>query len=640
MGKQVLTYRKDIDGLRALAVLSVIAFHTGLEFFPGGYVGVDIFFVISGYIITSVIYSEVKNNEFSYIGFYKRRAARLLPSFIITLLIVLAFGFYYYTSKSFDRLGKEIFFSSIGAANLLFAQGVDYFAEDAANQPLIHLWSLGVEEQFYLVWPVLLLVAFRISNVSVIPLSCLAFIATTIIAIAATNAGNSQAYFLLQYRANELLIGSLTALVLSKYKSLNINMHFSKYMNYLGLALMLAPVLLYDKNTAFPGYNALAPCIGVALIIAFPSKGIVTQVLSHRILVFIGLISYPMYLYHQPLVSFIRYFDMAMPGYVLFMTIVVLSSLMAMATYRYIEHPIRSIGRSSSLKSSVTIGMISLSIPVLAATGLAVAKTNGLPERFEYLNRFALQVSESHSSTFHKYYERGFKVASAEKGEVLFVGDSVLQQYVFPLSIALGFSSGEVDTVTRGGCVLLKGVEFIDKYADISCNDLRESLYRSPKRYDYVVISQSWESYQDLITNFPDSENSYDRWTGFLNQTIEHFLKYAEEVIIIGAHPRVSGTTNLQPSIGLTEEIYQAGLRSLRINNLEGLSSASFFFQKFELTSGVTILEPHKIFCTPVCMVDNESWSYFSDSQHITSAATSYVVEKIKSILVSKANES
>ncbi|QOR39294.1 acyltransferase [Billgrantia diversa] len=634
-----MAYRKDIDGLRALAVLSVIAFHSGLDFTSGGYVGVDVFFVISGFIITNMIYREVKEKEFSYVGFYKRRAARLLPAFIITLLLVFAFGFYFYTTKSFDKLGKEIFFSSLGTANILFAQGVNYFAEGSAYQPLMHLWSLGVEEQFYLVWPTLLLVAFRISDGAVIPLTGIVLVITTSMVISATNDGNSKAYFLLQYRANELLIGSLTALLLAKYHKDKVKENYKRYLSYLGLSLMVAPVLLYDKNTAFPGYNALLPCIGVALIIAFPNRGLVTKMLSHGMLVLIGLISYPLYLYHQPFVSFARYFELDMPSYVMFITIASLSSLLAMPTYHYIEKPIRNIARSSSISSSATIIGLCLFIPVLAAIGFIVAKTNGLPERFKYLNQFALEVTEFHSSTFHDNYERGFNISNTEHGEILFVGDSVLQHYVLPFSIAIGLGSDEVDTVTRGGCVLLKGVEFNDKYADISCNDLRSSLYSSQKNYNYVVISQSWELYQDSVTNFPDGKRSYDRWTAFINQTVEHFLQYADEVIIIGAHPRVSGATSLQPSIRLTKESYLHGLRSLEIDNAASISLASNFFLDFENINGVTILEPHKIFCSPNCILSSDIWSYYSDSQHITSAATNFVVERIKHTLAIRTGE-
>ncbi len=633
-----MTYRKDIDGLRAFAVLSVIAFHTGLAVFPGGYVGVDIFFVISGYIITTMICSEIKNKKFSYLSFYKRRIARLLPSLIITLLIVASFGFYFYTNKSFDKLGKEMFFSSIGAANILFAQGVDYFAEDAAYQPLMHLWSLGVEEQFYLIWPAFLLIAFKMSHGSVIPLTAMALVTTTIIAISVVNNDGSKAYFLLQYRANELLIGSLTALILTKASSENVREEVKKSISYFGLVLMAAPVFLYDENTVFPGYNALFPCLGVALIIAFPNTGWVTRLLSHRTLVFVGLISYPLYLYHQPIVSFISYFDFKLPASALFMTVAFLSSLLALVTYQYVEKPIRNIARIASRKSIVTVGMLCFSIPALAAAGAVIAKTNGLPERFELLNPFALEVSASHASSFHKHYERGFEVSESESSKALFVGDSVLQQYVLPISIALDFDVDEVDTVTRGGCVLLKGVDFNDKYADISCNDIRNDLYNSAKTYDYVVISQAWESYEDSVTNFPAGENVYERWSGFLNQTVEHFLRYSEKVVIVGPHPRVAGVKGLQPSIRLTKETYLFGLRKLEVINNESLNSAVSVFNALEKNRRIIVLEPREIFCSVRCVLSNETWSYYSDGQHLTSAATSFVAERISNILSLRAN--
>ena len=169
-----MSYRPDIDGLRALAVIAVIVFHSGFELFSGGYVGVDIFFVISGYLITGMVFDEVKSGSFTYANFYKRRIARLGPALAITLATVSCLGFFFYDNKAFDNLGKEIFFSAAGAANILFAQGINYFAQESTVRPLIHLWSLGVEEQFYLVWPttLVLLGALKLRRLLVFVLFC------------------------------------------------------------------------------------------------------------------------------------------------------------------------------------------------------------------------------------------------------------------------------------------------------------------------------------------------------------------------------------------------------------------------------------------------------------------------------------
>ncbi|MGF2735343.1 acyltransferase family protein [Marinobacter sp. DUT-1] len=198
-------YRPDIDGLRALAVLPVVLFHVDATLMPGGFVGVDVFFVISGFLITALLLSEMEGQRFSFAEFYKRRVARLLPALSVTLLMVVVFGFFFYGSRQFDSLGKDIFFSAFGAANLHFAQGVNYFAQDAAYQPLIHLWSLGVEEQFYVVWPVVMLAVYKLSKNLLVPVTLLLFALSFTLSIQGVSQDYLAGYFWPHYRAFELL---------------------------------------------------------------------------------------------------------------------------------------------------------------------------------------------------------------------------------------------------------------------------------------------------------------------------------------------------------------------------------------------------------------------------------------------------
>ncbi|CAM2736953.1 acyltransferase family protein [Pseudoalteromonas distincta] len=626
-------YRSDIDGLRAIAVISVIAFHSGISVFSGGYVGVDVFFVISGYLITTLIYKEILADTFSFRNFYKRRAARLLPALSITLLITLIFGSIFYNNSAFDNFGKELFYSSFGAANILFAQGVNYFTKDEAYQPLIHLWSLGVEEQFYLIWPVILLFTFKFSKRLVIPVATLLFFISLILSILVVDKGVTKGYFLLHYRAFELLFGVLTALLLLRYPdNFNFTNTIKKYLSYFGLLLVIFPMIILDEKSSFPGYNALLPCFGASLIIAFPNQGLITKVLSNIVFVFIGLISYPLYLFHQPVTSYLHFFNSGLKSIEIFFIVTSISVCAAWLTFKFFENPIRKLAHSTTRrKAHLAFWGLILTIPFFTFSGLLIAKSNGLKERFEYLNPFALEIDKAHSASFHNNFERGFEISPPKHGQVLFVGDSVLQQYVLPFTKAFNFKN--IDTVTRGGCVLLKGTDFIDKFSDISCDELRYKLYQSEKRYDYVVISQLWKSYNASVLNFSDSKDIYKRWELLLDETVEHFLKFSDKVIIIGGHPKVDGTMKLQPSLRISKESYLSDLEEVTIKNISQLESSGEFFSKYTKDSRVLLLEPYSIFCSDKCLVNDGKWSYFSDSQHISNASTSFVKTRLSEII-------
>lgn len=633
----IFQYRSDIDGLRAVAIVPVIFFHAGNEVVSGGYIGVDIFFVISGYLITSLIYKEITEGTFTFLGFYKRRAARLLPALALLFFSVLIFGGIFYNNRAFDNLGKEIFFSSIGAANILFAQGVNYFADEDFYRPLLHLWSLGVEEQFYLIWPAVLCATIFASKKLVLPVATLAFVVSLLLSIDAVDSELSKGYFLLHYRAFELLVGAITALLLARGITANLKDGFKQLISLLGMLLMVIPMFTMDKHTQFPGYNALWPCIGAAMVIATPIDGPISRILSTRIFVFIGLISYPMYLYHQPIISFVKFFDLQLSSLELFLIIASLTLVASWLTYRFVELPIRRRAKSKHRKKSVlTVALLVATVPVFAGTGLIIAKTGGLQERYQYLNPYALEISKAHLGSFALHFKRGYKVSSNNKSKVLFVGDSLMQHYIYSFQKALGVSRDEIDTVTRGGCVLLKGTDFVDRYSDISCDGLKSRLFESEKTYEFVVISQSWTAYDSAVTNFPTSDQGFKKWQLFLDSTIDHFLSRSKYIIIIGAHPKLTGTNSIQPSLTMTEESYSSGLKNLKVENKGELESSFEFFNSYRGDSRIVVIDPYTIFCQEKCVLSDEVYSYFYNRQHLSNHATEFVSARLEHILSSE----
>ncbi|WP_411359061.1 acyltransferase family protein [Pseudidiomarina salilacus] len=633
-----MRYRSDIDGLRAIAVLAVIAFHSGIELFAGGFIGVDVFFVISGYLITSLIYEQMAQQRFSFLDFYKRRAARLLPALAITFLLVTVLGFFFYDAYIYDQLGKDLFFSALGVVNIYFAQGTDYFASAAHQRPLIHLWSLGVEEQFYVVWPVLLLALVKWRRSWILPAVALLFVVSLASSEWAAQQQTKGAYFLPHYRAFELLLGAFVAILAHHQRLPQITTTIQRPLAWIAVLFIVIPMLVLDAQSAFPGFNALWPCLGTAWLIAYRSGGLTDKFLAARPMVLVGLISYPLYLFHQPILVLLQQWVASSTGVLLFAMVTVLGSALAWLTYRFVEQPIRrGAHQNFTFKFGARLGLLIATLPAFAAVGIWLGRTDGMPSRFDYLNPFATEVVSAHQRPHSNYFANGFQVAEGETGKLLVVGDSLAQQYALPLMNVLGYQPEQVDSVTRGACVLLKGTDFRDQISDISCDDLREQLYRTNKTYDVVLITQAWHFYKESVVNFDATDDEYRQWRSLLSATVEHFAERAEHVLVVAAHPMVNGYQTLQPSILLTPERYQQRLENLAVENQPDLQASRTFFNELEQLEKVTVLSPEAIFCQLECELHDGQWSYFSDSIHITQAAIprveAYLRRQLKTLL-------
>jgi peptidoglycan/LPS O-acetylase OafA/YrhL len=348
------SYRPDIDGLRAIAVLAVIGFHAIPGTFHGGFVGVDVFFVISGFLISGIIFRDVEEKRFSFGRFYQRRIKRIFPALIAVLIASWAIGWSALLLDDYKSLGKHIAGAAIFVPNFLLWSESGYFDTDAIRKPLLHLWSLGVEEQYYLIWPLLTLLFWRTSRTFALLISVI-FLGSF-----ALNAGGVRdfpyATFYLPFaRFWELMLGGFLALI---------NLHWStKYEIFLGrtipihhgrrlaindlaacvgLTLVLATTFLLNKNNLFPGWWALLPTIGAFFLIAAgPGAFINRKILAHPILVFVGLISYPLYLWHWPLLSFAKIIE-GYPTKPMTFAAVASAFVLAWLTYRWIETPIRT----------------------------------------------------------------------------------------------------------------------------------------------------------------------------------------------------------------------------------------------------------------------------------------------------------
>ena len=339
-----MQYRPEVDGLRTLAVLPVILFHAGFETFSGGFVGVDVFFVISGYLITSIILVELAAGHFTLARFYERRARRILPALIFVMFACIPFAWLWMSPRELKDFAQSVVAVSLFGSNILFWVESGYFNAAAELKPLLHTWSLAVEEQYYVLFPLFLMLTWRLGQRST--LIMLAAVAVLSLGFAEWSAHRypDAAFYLLPFRMWELLLGAFAAFLLAKMphglaESRPIQ---GQILAALGLLLIAYGVFTFDELTPFPGFNALPPAIGALLIILFAMpRTHVGRLLATRPMVQIGLISYSAYLWHQPLFAFARLRSTHEPAAWLFTTLAAVSLILAYLTWRHIEWPFR-----------------------------------------------------------------------------------------------------------------------------------------------------------------------------------------------------------------------------------------------------------------------------------------------------------
>jgi len=373
-------YRKEIDGLRALAVLPVILFHAGFETFSGGFVGVDIFFVISGYLITTIIANEMTQGTFSLAKFYERRCRRILPALFFVLLCTIPFAWLLMIPSDLVAYSESLASVPLFISNIIFWLDTGYFSTIAEHKPLLHTWSLAVEEQYYVLFPLFLMLVWRWGIKLVISLLVLAAVISLAFAQWGSVNSPSFTFFMLPTRGFEILIGALIALYLNNFRpTISFSRLISSIGSFLGLALMLSAVLLFNKNTPSPSLYSLIPTIGAGLVLIFANaQNIAGKILGNKALVSIGLISYSTYLWHQPLLAFARLSTINNLGTSTLIILVIFSLILGYLSWKFIEAPFRNRNRVS-LKTLMLIA-IPLAISFVGL-GIIGSSQNGFPNR-------------------------------------------------------------------------------------------------------------------------------------------------------------------------------------------------------------------------------------------------------------------
>lgn len=366
-----MDYRREIDGLRALAVLPVILFHAGFETFSGGFVGVDVFFVISGFLITTITLDELEQGKFSLVNFYERRARRILPALFLVMVVCIPCAWFWLFPKDMKDFSESLVAVSFFASNILFWQESGYFDTAAELKPLLHTWSLAVEEQYYVLFPLFLMLFWKLGKRWVFITLWLVLLASFAVAQWAAYATPVAAFYLLSTRGWELLIGAFVAFYLPKANLKDFGRALSEIGGWLGVALILYAVFVYSKATPFPGLYALVPTLGAVLIILFGTQQTtVGKFLGNRVFVRIGLISYSAYLWHQPLFAFARHKDLSGSNQIAFALLSISSIGFAYFSWKFVEVPFRKKIIISRQKFFLFSALLTMTMVVFGALGI------------------------------------------------------------------------------------------------------------------------------------------------------------------------------------------------------------------------------------------------------------------------------
>lgn len=515
-------YRADIDGLRAIAVLSVVGFHAFPNWFKGGFIGVDIFFVISGYLISTIIFTNLERDSFSFIEFYSRRIRRIFPALLIVLTASLVFGWFALFPDQYKQLGKHIAAGAGFISNFVLLNESGYFDNAAETKPLLHLWTLGIEEQFYILWPLVLWITYK-KKWNLLTITIVACLISFVLNIKGIQTNPTTTFFAPQTRFWELLIGSVLAHITLHQPNLffkfKINLSdwsgnpdvpeatetkigkVNNAKSIFGAALIISSFLLITKEQQFPGAWALLPTLGAVLIIsAGPKAWINRTILSSRIMVWVGLISFPLYLWHWPLLSFAHIIENGIPSRDIRIAVVLISIVLAWLTFRLIEKPIR-LGKYTTEK---TIVLMILMI-VIGYLAFKTYKLDGITSRFPKM----VQLVMNYKYDYHRSYreetcflgpDQPFKtfelcetLFDKKKQTILLWGDSHAA-HLYPGYAAVFSEKFNIVQRTASGCPPILEMEIDGRPF---CRKNNDSIFESIKndKPNKVVLSASWLTY-------------------------------------------------------------------------------------------------------------------------------------------------
>lgn len=625
-------FRYDINGLRAYAVATVVLFHFGIFGFSGGFVGVDIFFVISGFLMTSITMKGIEQNKLSVLKFYMSRAVRIIPALYVLCIVLLIIGWFILLPIDYKALSKHIFSSINFVSNIVYYTESGYFNTVSHNKPLLHTWSLSVEWQFYIIFPLLLLILKKINQSKKFFVAC--FMVGTLISFALsvliTNKDASAGFFMLPTRAWEMLSGGLV--FFASQHSIK-SKAIKNSLELVGFILIVLSIYLFSSSTLWPSYNAIVPVFGAALVLLANNQN--SLFTKPAIFQFFGNTSYSIYLWHWPIVFFLFYFQL-MDNAILVCSGIVLSIILGFISYKYIETPTRNYFSSKSLKSNY-ISFISL-IFILSSVSIFIFLNSGIKNRFNSHINQILDISMTNPKREECVIFPGEKLRSCDYGSgklaLLVVGDSHANAMMTGIASSLPKNTSLISW-TISGCPLAEGLKKTTNPAYECGNLLTQTLKKVneyPTNLPILIINRS----NSLFKGEPDEEDiskptryitkihqnyNIEYYNEMKNAYVNTLCKFAENHKVYVTRPTPE-SPNYVPSTYAKKLFWNSNHFKDSITFKQYLDRSNLAWEAQDIAHekcGVQIIEIEKAFCdNTTCSFVKNGMPLMFDDDHVS----------------------
>ncbi|OBZ93297.1 hypothetical protein ADU59_22900 [Pararhizobium polonicum] len=642
-----LAYRPEIDGLRAIAVLSVMIYHANLGFLGGGFVGVDVFFVLSGFLISSIILEEGAQGTFSLLSFYKRRVLRIFPALLAMLVVCLVGGWLWFPPVDYRRLAGATMAAIGSYSNIYFYREADYFAPDAITQPLLHTWSLGVEEQFYIVAPFLLLAVLRFPRARLTGFLLLFFASLAFSSVSLFH-NPPLSFYMLPSRAFELMTGA--ALALGLVPPLK-NSRLAEVESLTGLALILISAAVYTDATDFPGLAAFVPCLGTALVIHANTAGrtMTGHVLSTAPFVFFGKISYSLYLWHWPFLAFAIFRYGAAIGPVERIALLAAATLVSVLSYALLEQPARRRGARLPATHVIALGVAAI-LACLLVTKI-IRHGDGLPGRlppaatdFVAANPVRVNLANICVNTTQALPDNAERmdctIGKPNTPETfLLMGDSHSEALAGGLAAIASANGMAGHLLTRGGCPPLLDLERLSVPFFNDCVERfsRMATLLGPNAITTVILHARWAVYdtghptanepQEHLNSLGDGDPGTNRkvFQAMLKQTVETIRATGRRVVIIAPVPEAGFNVPLEMTKALMrgeDDRFPIERPIFDARQKDVLS----FLASLGAIDGVKVLYPHTLLCDEKqCRTSTGGKALYIDDDHLSPAGIALI---------------